>query len=423
MMPHLQFIPSPPQGVWHLGPIALRAYAGFIIAGIVIAVWWGGRRYVTRGGKPGRIADLAVFAVPFGLIGGRLYHVITDHELYFGPGRNPWRALAIWEGGLGIWGAIALGAVGIWWGCRHYKIPMAPVADALAPGIVVAQAIGRLGNYFNQELFGSPTTVPWALQVYVRTPNGGPSTGQFAVDACEFPTEYIKANPEVLCGAGTYHPTFLYELLWNLAVAALIVWADKRFRLGGGRVFALYVAGYTAGRAWIEALRIDPARTHLFGLRVNIVVSIVVFCLAVGYLLARRRAGREEPTYVAGTATDPQGSGVVADTQITDAQAGTAGDTIEHAVGTSVAEPEAGSTTRSSGTAAEQADHARAATTEVEPAVSKPGSGAGAEADIAEAESGIGKSGSGVPAAGSDPTMTDRHGSAPDNAETERPGG
>jgi prolipoprotein diacylglyceryl transferase len=297
----LASIPSPPRGVWHLGPIALRAYALFIIVGIIVGVVWGSRRYVARGGRPGRIADLAVFAVPFGLVGGRLYHVITDHELYFGAGRNPWRAFAIWEGGLGIWGAVALGAVGIWLGCRHYKVPMAPVVDSLAPGLVLAQAIGRLGNYFNQELFGSPTTLPWGLQVFLRTPDGvaGSQTMCAAAGAApEFPTDYLKATPEVLCG--TYHPTFLYELIWNLLVLALIVWADRRFRLGGGRVFGLYVAAYTAGRAWIEALRIDPARTRVFGLRVNIVVSIVIFLLAIAFLLWRRTIGREDPAAVEG---------------------------------------------------------------------------------------------------------------------------
>jgi prolipoprotein diacylglyceryl transferase len=297
---YLASFPSPPRGVWHLGPIAIRAYALFIIIGIIVAVWWGNRRFVARGGRPGRITDLAVWMVPFGLIGGRLYHVITDHALYFGEGRNPWNAFAIWNGGLGIWGAIALGALGAWLGCRYYRIPLAPVADALAPGIVVAQAIGRLGNYFNQELFGSPTNLPWALEVFVRTPGGVPGSNVYGVNDCEFPTDYIKATPEALCGAGTYHPTFLYELLWNLLVAAVLVWADRRFRMGGGRVFALYVAGYTLGRGWIEMLRIDPARTHLFGLRINVVTSIVLFGLAVLYLIVRRKDGREDPALLQG---------------------------------------------------------------------------------------------------------------------------
>ena len=292
----LASIPSPSQGVWYVGPIALRAYAICIIVGIVVAVWIGNKRFVARGGRPGRVTDIAVFAVPFGIIGGRLYHVITDNQLYFGEGRNPWNAFAIWNGGLGIWGAIALGAVGAWIGCRHYKVPLASFADSVAPGIAVAQAIGRLGNYFNQELFGAPTTLPWGLDVFVRTPGGVP--GVIPADGnCEFPTDYVKAAPEVLCG--TYQPTFLYELLWCLGVAALVIWADKRFRLGGGRAFALYVAAYTLGRVWIEMLRIDPAN-HFFGLRINVFTSIVVFLGAVLFLYLRRHVTREDPALVRG---------------------------------------------------------------------------------------------------------------------------
>ena len=281
---HLAYIPSPAQGVWFIGPIPIRAYALFIIVGIVVAVTWGNRRFIVRGGTAGRVTDIAVYAVPFGLVGGRLYHVITDNELYFRPGRNPWKAFAVWDGGLGIWGAVALGGVGALIGCRRYRVPFASFADSVAPALVVAQAIGRLGNYFNQELFGSPTTVPWALKVFVRTPTGGPGTVP-AGGVCDFPTNYIKATPEVLCG--TYHPTFLYELLWNLAVAALVVWADRRYRMGGGRAFAVYVAGYTAGRTWIETLRIDPAN-HFLGLRINVFTSILLFVAAVVFLIVRR---------------------------------------------------------------------------------------------------------------------------------------
>jgi prolipoprotein diacylglyceryl transferase len=287
--------------VWDLGPVPIRAYAVFIIAGIIVATLWGNRRFIARGGRPGRIVDLAVWMVPFGLIGGRLYHVITDPELYFcGKECNPWNAFAIWNGGLGIWGAIAMGGLGAYLGCRYYKIPLGPVADALAPGIAVAQAIGRLGNYFNQELFGSPTTLPWGLDVYLRTPGGVSGT----VDDCaaagatpEFPTTYLKASPEVLCG--TFHPTFLYELIWDVGVALLVVWADRRFRLGHGRAFAVYVAGYTAGRAWIEMLRIDHAN-HILGLRVNVLVAIAVFLAAVVYLVLTRKLGREDPAVVWG---------------------------------------------------------------------------------------------------------------------------
>jgi prolipoprotein diacylglyceryl transferase len=291
---YLAGIPSPARGVWFVGPVPIRAYALFIGIGIVAAVVWGNRRFQARGGRRGRVTDIAMFCVPFGLVGGRLYHVITDNQLYFGAGKNPWQAFAIWNGGLGIWGAIALGGVGAWIGCRHYHIPLGPFADAVAPGIAVAQAIGRLGNYFNQELFGSPTTVPWALEVYLRTPTGG--SASWPAGLCEFPTDYIKASPEIICG--TYHPTFLYEILWNLGVAALVLWADRRFLLGGGRAFAVYVAGYTAGRIWIEMLRIDPANQFL-GLRINVFTAVVVFLAAVTFLIVNRTP-REDPMLVRG---------------------------------------------------------------------------------------------------------------------------
>ena len=296
----LAFIPSPSRGVWQIGPLPLRAYALFIITGIIVAIWWGNKRFVARGGRPGLITDISVWAVPFGIIGGRIYHVVTDNQLYFRTGRNPWAAFAIWNGGLGIWGAVAFGALGAYIGCRRHGVPLASYADSIAPGLVVAQAIGRLGNYFNQELFGSPTTVPWALEVYVRTPGGVPGALP-ATGVCEYDTGWIKATPEVICG--TFHPTFLYELLWNLAVAALIVWADKRWRLGGGRVFGLYVAGYTLGRGWIEMLRIDPAN-HVFGLRINVLTSIVMFIAAVVFLIVRRPVNaadmRDDPALLQG---------------------------------------------------------------------------------------------------------------------------
>ncbi len=296
MIPHLLDIPSPPRGVWELGPLPIRAYALFIIVGIIVATVWGGRRFVARGGRPGRITDLAVWMVPFGLVGGRLYHVITDNELYFRPGKNPWNAFAIWDGGLGIWGAIALGGVGAWLGCRHYRIPLRVVADSLAPGIVLAQGIGRMGNYFNQELFGSQTTLPWGLDVFLRTPGGVAGTAA-QCGTGEFPTAWIKADPTVLCG--TFHPTFLYELLWDVGVAVFVVWADRRFRLGGGRVFWLYVAGYTLGRGWIEMLRIDTAN-HFLGLRINVFTSAIMLLVAVVFLVVLRKRQREDPELVWG---------------------------------------------------------------------------------------------------------------------------
>jgi prolipoprotein diacylglyceryl transferase len=264
----LASIPSPAQGVWHLGPLPVRAYALCIIAGIIVCCWISERRWVARGGAPGDVLDIAVWAVPFGIVGGRLYHVITTPEPYFGTGGDPLKAFAIWEGGLGIWGAIALGGVGAWIACRRRNIPLPAFADAIAPGLLVAQAIGRLGNYFNQELYGKPTTLPWALEID--------------------PAHRVAGFENV----ATYHPTFLYELVWDLIAAALVVWADRRFKLSHGRAFALYVALYCLGRGWIEMLRIDTAE-HFFGLRLNVFTSIVLGLLAVGYLFWQRGRPRE----------------------------------------------------------------------------------------------------------------------------------
>ncbi|MFB9928925.1 prolipoprotein diacylglyceryl transferase [Amycolatopsis halotolerans] len=281
----LATIPSPDQGVWHLGPIPIRAYALCIIAGIIVAIWWGERRWEARGGTKGTVLDMAVFAVPFGLVGGRLYHVITDPELYFTEGKNPWNAFAIWDGGLGIWGAVALGAVGALIACRRRGIPLPAMADAIAPGIIVAQAIGRLGNYFNQELYGGHTDLPWGLEIYQRF---DPATG--APDALGGVATGHIPLPE-----SPVHPTFLYELVWNLLIALLVVWADRKFKLGHGRAFALYVAGYTVGRCGTELLRSDHAN-HILGLRVNVWVSILLFVGAMAYfVVAAKRGPREAP--------------------------------------------------------------------------------------------------------------------------------
>ena len=264
----LAYIPSPSSGVLYLGPVPLRGYAFCIIIGVFVAVWLGNKRWVARGGRTGTVADIAVWAVPFGLLGGRLYHVITDYQLYFSEGRDWVDAFKIWEGGLGIWGAIAFGALGAWIGCRRRGVPLPAYADAVAPGIAFAQAIGRWGNWFNQELYGRSTDVPWAVEIT--------SSGDGRVP-------------------GTYHPTFLYESLWCIGVALLVIWADRRFKLGHGRAFALYVAAYCAGRFWIEYMRVDEAH-HILGLRLNNWTSILVFLLAVLYIVvsARKRPGREE---------------------------------------------------------------------------------------------------------------------------------
>jgi prolipoprotein diacylglyceryl transferase len=272
-------IPSPGDGVWNIGFFPLRGYAVAIILGIALAIWIGDRRWRARGGERGVVADVAVWAVPFGIIGGRLYHVITSPQAYFGEGGDPVGAFRIWEGGLGIWGAVVLGGVGAWIGVRRRGIPLAPFGDAIAPGIAVAQAVGRWGNWVNQELFGRPTTLPWGVEI----------------DLENRPLEYIDS--------ATFHPTFLYESVWMLVVAVVLVVADRRWQMGHGRVFALYVALYAVGRLPIELLRIDPANDVL-GLRVNVWVSMLTIVGALSYLVlsARRHPGRESPQELVGSA-------------------------------------------------------------------------------------------------------------------------
>ncbi|MGI3780235.1 MAG: prolipoprotein diacylglyceryl transferase [Janthinobacterium lividum] len=264
------FIPSPSQNVWHLGPLPIRAYALCIIAGIVVGMVIATRRWRARGGTSDGLESVVVLAVPFGIVGARIYHVITDYELYFGPGRHPVDALKIWQGGLGIWGAVALGALGGWLVARRRGIRFPALLDACAPGIAVAQGIGRLGNWFNSELFGRPTTLPWGLQIDPRFRPVGYE--QYA----------------------TFHPTFLYELIWDVLVAVAVVLLDRRFRLGHGKVFTLYVLFYTFGRFWIEALRIDTVN-EVGGFRLNNYTAVIVFVGAALVLawLVKNRPGRE----------------------------------------------------------------------------------------------------------------------------------
>ncbi|QAY70875.1 prolipoprotein diacylglyceryl transferase [Xylanimonas protaetiae] len=287
-------IPSPSQGVWHLGALPIRAYAIAILLGIVAAVWIAAKRFTTRtrGGTFDDVLEITFWAVPFGIVGGRLYHVITTPQPYFGPDGDPIRALFIWEGGLGIWGAIALGALGAWIGARRQNIRFPVFADAVAPGLLVAQAIGRLGNWFNQELYGAPTTLPWGLAIDPAHLVTDPATGR------RFPEGTL------------FHPTFLYELLWCLAAAAVLVWLDRRYRLGHGRVLWAYVGLYTLGRVWIEALRVDTAEhIPLFGLtlRLNVITSVVMFVVAVVMfvVLGRRHPEREADARLVVPAEEP----------------------------------------------------------------------------------------------------------------------
>ena len=303
--------PSPPQGVWHLGPLPIRAYALCIIVGILVALFIGDRRWAARGGERGVIYDIALWAVPFGLVGGRLYHLATDWKTYWGPGGAGFGgALRIWDGGLGIWGAVALGGVGAWIGCRRHGIPLPAFGDALAPGLVLAQAIGRLGNYFNQELYGRETTVPWGLEIFYRRDSSG----------------YI--DPHSLDGVSTgqvaavVQPTFLYELIWNVLVFVALIYIDRRFRLGHGRLFAVYVAAYCIGRFCVELLRDDTA-THIAGIRINSFTSTFVFIGAVVYIMVAPK-GREDPESLRGNDyvddEEPEPEPEAADTEAADAE-------------------------------------------------------------------------------------------------------
>jgi prolipoprotein diacylglyceryl transferase len=267
---NLAAIPSPTTSVWHVFGFPVRAYALCIVLGIVVAVLVMEVRLRRRGVAPWASLDMAVWAVPFGIVGARLYHVLTSLQDYFGSGGAPIRVLYIWEGGLGIWGGVAGGALGAWFAARQLGLPLSVFADALAPGLPLAQAVGRFGNWFNNELYGRATTLPWGLRVHdMDRANPGHAT-------------VIDGQP--LTKPGLYHPTFLYEAIWDVGVAVLVWALDRRFKFGRGRAFALYAMAYTLGRGWIEMLRIDDAN-HFFGIRLNVFTSVVVFVGALVYFV------------------------------------------------------------------------------------------------------------------------------------------
>ncbi|MEV4534991.1 prolipoprotein diacylglyceryl transferase [Asanoa sp. NPDC049518] len=264
----LAAIPSPTHAVWQIGPVPIRAYALCIILGIILAAVVTEYRLRQRGAHKWAILDIAVWAVPFGIIGARIYHVITSPGAYFGEGGDPLEAFMVWKGGLGIWGAVAGGAVGALFAARQLGMPLTVVADALAPGLPLAQAVGRLGNWFNNELYGRQTTLPWGLQVHEMDSAGQPTL----------------VDGEPVLRPGLYQPTFLYELIWNVLVAGVVLWLDRKFKFGRGRAFAVYVMGYTLGRFFVEMLRDDTA-THILGVRINVFVAAIVFIGALVYFL------------------------------------------------------------------------------------------------------------------------------------------
>jgi prolipoprotein diacylglyceryl transferase len=256
--------------VWHLGFLPLRAYAVCIVLGIIAAGYITERRMRARGAAPYAILDISVWAVPCGIIGARIYHVITSPQLYFGKGGNPVGVFYIWQGGLGIWGAVAGGALGAWIAARQLGLPLSVFADALAPALPLAQAIGRLGNWFNNELYGTATTLPWGLRVH-------------DMDRAD-PGHATVIDGKAVTLPDLYHPAFLYEMVWDFGVAGLVFLLDRRFKFGRGRAFAIYVMAYCVGRFWIEILRDDPAN-HILGVRLNVFTSVLVFLGALIYFL------------------------------------------------------------------------------------------------------------------------------------------
>ena len=298
-------IPSPPQE-WSqisLGPLTIHAYALCILLGIVLALWLTGRRLRARGGTSDTLWDIAIWAIPFGIIGGRLYHVIfTDPRYYFGLGGGPahWAEIPqIWLGGLGIMGAISFGALGAWIGCRRTGIRLSAFADAAAPGILLAQAAGRWGNWFNQELFGSPTTLPWGLEI-------DPEHYNF---------------PDGLPAETLFHPTFLYESLWNLAGVFLLLAFDKKFALRRGALFACYVIWYGIGRAIMEVFRIDAAEVISVGpldLRIHQLLAILLVIgalIGLAYSLGRLRSEKVDSFFLPGRSPIPAETELVSETE------------------------------------------------------------------------------------------------------------
>jgi prolipoprotein diacylglyceryl transferase len=264
----LSFIPSPPINGFHVGPLFIHFYGLMYVIGITLAVLITQRRVRAYGGDPSIVSDVAIWAVPAGIIGGRIYFdVTTPSQIY--P-HAWWGAFAVWNGGLGIWGGVALGALAGVWRLRRRGVPFGPFADAVAPALLVAQAIGRVGNYFNQELFGKPTTVPWALVI---------SAGH---------------RPPGFAGFRTFQPTFLYELIFDLALAAVLVWLGHHTKIKAPGLFALYVTGYSAFRIFEESLRIDYSE-HFLGLRLNTFVATILMIVGIIWFIGSQRRRPDQP--------------------------------------------------------------------------------------------------------------------------------
>jgi prolipoprotein diacylglyceryl transferase len=264
----LAFIPSPHTGVVHIGPLQLHMYGLTLLVAILACIWLTGRRWVAMGGDWELVTRVAVWGVAFGVLGARLYHDATSWSEVPDP---KWQGIwEVWRGGLGIWGGIALGALAGSIVVRRAGYSVAAFLDAAAPGLLLAQGIGRIGNWWNQELYGKPTTLPWALKI----------------DTAHRPLNYLDR--------ATFHPTFLYELVWDLVGVAVLLYVSRRFTIRPPGLFALYVAWYCFGRFFEELLRIDPAH-HIAGLRLNAWVSIILFVLSVSYFIWHQRGAARGP--------------------------------------------------------------------------------------------------------------------------------
>ncbi len=287
-------IPSPSVNGFHLGPLYIHYYGLMYVIGITLAILITQRRWKATGGDPSLVGDVALWAVPAGIIGGRIYFDITTPKYI----PHHWYGLfAVWDGGLGIWGGIALGALVGVWRVRRHGADAAAFADAIAPALLVAQAIGRIGNYFNKELFGGPTSLPWGLYI---PPNYRPAG-------------YLSYT--------TFQPTFLYELIWDLALAAFLVWLGHHRNIRPPGLFALYVAGYSAFRIFEESLRVDPS-VHIFGLRLNMYVAIILTVVGAVWFWRSQHRDRAVPAAAGGPSGDAA-----------DSQAGTADEATGEAGG------------------------------------------------------------------------------------------
>ena len=272
--------PDPVLAQFKLGPLTIHTYALCILAGIIAAVIITSRRLSKRGADGGVVLDIVLWAIPLGIVGARLYHVFTHVGDYFYPGANLWNVFAIWDGGNALYGSLIGGAVGAYIGCRMAGIRFWSFADALAPALLVAQSLGRFGNYFNHELFGLPTTLPWGLQIESTNPKFPPG----------------------LPGGTLFHPLFLYEIIWNLVGVAILLLLERKFTLQWGKLFALYLIWYGLGRSWLEAIRIDPTSDGMFGIPANVWASFVAVALGLVLFViqTKRHAGIEPSVYVDG---------------------------------------------------------------------------------------------------------------------------